>query len=167
MYLDDLSTTGGITLNLPTGLKAYFAPDGSGGFKDAPSLDVTLLPLNAGVYILQFHQSGERWLFNQWGTRYEVLDKNNNLIDYDYLDNGDWTGATDTQGRTVSVTQDSNHQVNKIVDNTAVGGKTRTITYGYARIMQIISPRAQPVPVPTRVNQRRGVPPTPMMAMET
>ncbi|GCE19524.1 type IV secretion protein Rhs [Dictyobacter kobayashii] len=116
---------------MPTGLKAYFAPDGKGGFKDAPSLNATLLPLNGGVYTLQFHQTGERWLFNQWGTRYEVLDKNNNQLEYSYLDNGDWTGATDTQGRTVSATQNSNHQVTKVVDNTVVGGKTRTITYGY------------------------------------
>ncbi|GCE25991.1 type IV secretion protein Rhs [Dictyobacter alpinus] len=139
LYLDDVPSGGGIKLTLPTGLKAYFAPDGSGGYKDAPSLKATLVHPDSATYELRFHQSGERWIFNQWGTRYEVLDKNNNLIDYHYLDNGDWTGTTDTQGRTISTTLDANHLVKAVTDNTLVGGKTRTITYGYDAQLNLTS----------------------------
>ena len=64
--------------------------------------------MSGGNYQLKFHQSELQWLFNgSYGTLYGIQDTNGNLVAFNYDGNGNLTSLTDTQGRSVTFTQNA------------------------------------------------------------
>lgn len=154
-------TGGAMIYNAPDGYSASFAPNGSGGFIDAPGLDATLtLNSQAGLYSLFFHQTSMTLFFTSAsGFLSSEQDKNGNTIRFLYIRRGlSLVGAiTDTQGREtnlvygtsnidhitdpltrkVQYTYDSN---NNLVSVTDLAGKTTTYGYSGHNLTQITDP---------------------------
>jgi YD repeat-containing protein len=133
--IDASNISNGITLHGPTGYSAFFAADGSGGFKDAPGLNASLKPSGTSNYTVTFHRTGEMWGFNSNSSFESGFDKNGHCVYFNHNGRGDLTSIVDTQKRTVSFTQgtDPNNDLHQVTSYTisTPDGVSKTITHSY------------------------------------
>ncbi len=133
--LDLTNPPAGITLHGPSGYSAFFAPNGTNVWTDAPGLNATLTyNTSTQYYTLTFHRTGEQWVFGPNSHLAEDEDKNGNQLADSYNSTHDLLSITDTQGRVTTFTHNNaygsgNDPSGQITSFTDPSG--RLIQYGY------------------------------------
>ena len=135
VYLDLSNPSVGITYHGPSGYAAYFAYNsGLGQYTDAPGLNATLFRNGDGSSTLSFHRTGAVFVFASSGHLFAVKDKNGNAISLSLDSDNDVNSITDTHSRAITFTHNTvfgtghspEGQVTKFSDPTG-----RTASYGY------------------------------------
>jgi len=125
----------GIDYHGPSGYAAYFAYNSSTGkYTDAPGLNASLTKNADGTYTLSFHKTGAQFIFASGSHLIAVKDKNGNTISLSLDSDNDVNSITDTHSRVIPFTHNTvfgtghspEGQVTKFSDPTG-----RTASYGY------------------------------------
>ncbi len=125
----------GIDYHGPSGYAAYFAYNSSTGkYTDAPGLNASLTKNADGTYTLSFHKTGAQFLFASGSHLIAVKDKNGNTLSLSLDSDNDVNSITDTHSRVIPFTHNTvfgtghspEGQVTKFSDPTG-----RTASYGY------------------------------------
>lgn len=89
---------GGLLFYGPSGFRATFSPNGTGGYTSPSGIDATLTA-SGGGYALKFHQSEEQYQFTGGGMLTARVDRNGNTITDLYNGANQLASIVDTQGR--------------------------------------------------------------------
>lgn len=117
---------GGMGLGLGDGSYYRYDGNGTGGYKPAPRLEADLVRKPDGTHELTYRRSQSKWLFRTDGKLERIVDKHQNAITLGYTGTGVLNQITDTTGRVLPVTMDTNGQTTKIMDPS---GRSWNYTY--------------------------------------
>ena len=156
-WYDDAGTDRGVNFTGPNGVDTLFTPasgacpqypsDPTRSFYTAPpgvDADLCYNP-SANTFTMTYHASQQTLVFQSevsaYPLNYQVVsetDRNANTITYGYDASGNWTGVTDTVGRTYSVSETSGGRISSIAESNFSGGTDgsgnpahRSVAYGY------------------------------------